>query len=161
MSNQYAGTLFSTFSDMVDAAVEDWLTGCGAGSTLAESLADGTDAELADALVADNWIACSCNNGDGPDEDGDHRAGCLEDQGVDRDDVLAAIERLRAGLTKKYTITVGETLVGETDDRDEAGDLLTKARDMSARWASHYGQPVKLTEDGRTVDLLGSEGLDW
>lgn len=95
-SNQYGSTLYRTHASMVDAVVEDWLTGCGGGPALVESLAEQADNDaIADEMIADGWIACGCNGGDGPDDDGDHKAGCLEGQGVDRDDVISAIERLR------------------------------------------------------------------
>lgn len=121
---------------------------------------DGEGESVFDCAIRHGYDAQSYRVGGGvmgAQKDGEEIAGYVKAR---PNDAPYPILR-RAAVAKKYTIAVGATLVGETDDRNEAAQLLADARDMSARWASHYGQPVKLTEDGRTVDLPGTEGFDW
>ena len=175
MSYQSGPTLYRSYQDAVEGICEDWLTAMQQhdARTAIGLMADTTPEQAATEMTAEGWNTLTDTEEQTLSDDGEYEDARVV---VDHDDLVAGIkavlERLAEQVTeeeaaearevqKKYTITVGETLVGETDDRDEAQALLSEARDMSRRHANHYSQPIGLTEDGRTVDLTGPEGFDW
>lgn len=84
--NQFAGRLYRTTTDMLDAIAEDWVSGCGAWDedTQRDILNERTDAELAGDAINDWDLARS--------EDGPAH---MELNEYTVDDLAAAFGRLR------------------------------------------------------------------
>jgi hypothetical protein len=84
--NEFAGTLYHTTTDMLDAIAEEWVSGCGVWDedTQRDILDESTDAELAGDAINDWDLARSEN---GPTH--------MELNGYTADDLAAAFGRLR------------------------------------------------------------------
>lgn len=85
--NQFAGRLYRTTTDMLDAIAEDWVSGCGVWDedTQRDILDESTDAELAGDAIND-WDLARSENGPTHMELNEYTA----------DDLAAAFARLRA-----------------------------------------------------------------
>jgi hypothetical protein len=62
--NEFAGTLYHTTTDMLDAIAEEWVSGCGVWDedTQRDILDESTDAELAGDAIND-WDLARSENG--------------------------------------------------------------------------------------------------
>lgn len=154
-SYEYGSALFNSRRAAITAMCEDWLTAQGLNdwdsAEVQEALAD--PAKAAAEMTAADWNTLAIVGR--RDDDGDPVYETIPT--ADLQGALEGIAEWRAGL---YRVTIGETEVGETSDKAAVAGLLAEAREMMT-WASHYGEAIRFTAGGISIDLTDPANAHW